>query len=196
MAIVSYHLARRHEALVIRLDLLVKEVQPIARKSPGATVPAAVRTAAEALLFDAQPFAGKGEGRGRGFPDAAAGRPSLTWAALAVSLAGLRATLDTFEAAHSLWDDTDQCLCWRLQGEPLPIARLAGAHGGGRRPGGGRAGALGSREGERMRNALLLRIDAKITAAYDKGYADALAGRPSDSAPSTVAAIAEQVSQG
>ncbi|HEY9011093.1 MAG TPA: hypothetical protein VIN06_08740 [Devosia sp.] len=56
--------AARHEALTVRIEALVKQLEPVARSKPGQEVSAPVRSLAEDLLFEAREFRARGERRG------------------------------------------------------------------------------------------------------------------------------------
>lgn len=56
--------AARHEALTVRIEALVKQLEPVARAKPGQEVSAPVRSLAEDLLFEAREFRARGERRG------------------------------------------------------------------------------------------------------------------------------------
>lgn len=48
--------AEVHEALFVRLAALLRQVEAVAARRPGAAVPPQTRAIAEALLFDTIPF--------------------------------------------------------------------------------------------------------------------------------------------
>jgi hypothetical protein len=182
---VSRTLALRHEALIGRLDALLKELAPMARKRPEARVPAAVQKSAEQILFEARPF-----GVAAPLPEKTGVVPAPeTWAGLIAGLAEARATIETFETTHSAWDAALQCRAWQIAaGAPLPIGRLRTLP----RPG----TAAARRDTEADRRKLTARLDELITAAYEQGFADATEGRPSTPYPTTLAAREEQLNNG
>jgi hypothetical protein len=189
--------AEAHEALYLRLSALHDQVAGVAARHPRAAVAPETRAIAEAVLFDSRPFtpaasplprageslppAGSGggtaEARGRdpqgrvgarGFPAAAD-----SCAALASQLGQARAALEMWEAIHSHWNG--ECFVWRLNRneDPLPIQRLrAKTQFAGRDP-------EERRQSDRLREALIKRIEARFDEGYDRGYADARDGRPS-----------------
>src|SRR6185369_14834439 len=53
---ISLDRARRHEALVVRLEALLRTVRPLAAHRPEGRVGAALRAEAEGLLFEAGQF--------------------------------------------------------------------------------------------------------------------------------------------
>jgi len=109
-------LAERHEALWLRLTTLHKDITAIAAKKPDAPVGDTERSIAEGLISECRPFLGS---RNEKFPVAA-----QNFSGLAVQLGQVLAQLDDFENRHAAWDARNNCRCWRVEGEPLPIARL------------------------------------------------------------------------
>jgi hypothetical protein len=158
--------ARAHEALVPRLEALLKQIQAMAARRPDGAVPAESRALAEALLFDAQPFAG---GRKRGAMPAV----SETLAGLAAELGQAQAALKTFEAAHTTWNAVQGCFAWNIDGRgKLPVQRL--------RP---QLKAVVQTEREKKdlaytRIKVLKRFDEHHYDGYRLGYADGVAGLP------------------
>ncbi len=150
--------ADRHEALVLRLEALVRPIEAIAARRPDEPVPASLARAAEALLFDARRFT-----RQRGIPAAAP-----AYAGLAVQLSAARARLEAFELRHTAWDPALKCVVWITEGEKLPLRRLRP------QPAIGPRSPAQERETEKIRLKLARMIDAR----YEQGYDDALAGRP------------------
>jgi hypothetical protein len=85
---ITRKLAERHEALVVRIEALARQVDAVAAKKPELAVPPDLRAAAEDLLHDCRSFA-----RGLGtLPPAA---PS--YGGLGAQLAEARARLEAFE---------------------------------------------------------------------------------------------------
>lgn len=109
-------LAERHEALWLRLASLHKDITAIAAKKPEADVGDAERAVAEGLISDCRPFLLARQGR---LPVAAA-----KFSGLAVQLGQVLAQLDDYENRHAEWNGRQNCRCWRVEGEPRPIARL------------------------------------------------------------------------
>lgn len=113
---VTAEIARRHEALYLRLATLTRQAEAGANKRGEAPVDDTTRRLAEDLLFDARRLTGR---RGA-IPPAAPDRMGL-----ATQLGQALAALEAFEGRHAFWDDTVKCMVWALpQDETLPIARL------------------------------------------------------------------------
>ena len=165
--------AEAHEGLYLRLAKLLKQTETIASRKPDAEIPAETRALASDLLFEVRPFLARSLARKLPL-DAAPG-----FAGLAAQLGQALAGLDAFEARHSAWNPELGCFVWLIgRDATLPVARL--------RP---ETSAIitslaDKRHGEEMRNKLLRLIEAKAETAYEDGYADATAGRPSSPPPS------------
>ncbi len=158
---ISLQRARQHEALVLRLEALLGDVRRLAARAPEAAIGAPLRAAAEALLHEAQHF--RLRGRREALPPAP---PTL--GALAIALGQARARLEAFELVHSFWSGTHKSFVWRTAPRPLPIARL--------RPATVADEQRQRHDTERMRKALLRRLEARIEEAYEQGYADGQTG--------------------
>lgn len=170
---ISPSLARRHEAVAVRLDALLRELAPIARKRPEGRVPPAVAESAARVLTEARPFGA--------VPVLSPGQSSHdeSWAGLIAALVEARARLETFETAHSAWDGHGRA--WCTPGGPQPIARLRAAI----KP---RPGATTPARSNDVRQRLTARIDGMIVTAYQQGFADATEGRPATPHAVTLAA--------
>jgi hypothetical protein len=160
---ISADRTRQHEALVLRLEVLLADVRRLAARAPAGAVSAPLRAAAEGLLYDAQKF--RLRGRREALPVAA---PSL--GELAVELGQARARLEAFELIHSSWSGKHKAFVWRTPREPRPVTRL--------RPALPEDERLNRREGEQMRKELLRRLKVRVEEAYEQGYADARTGKP------------------
>lgn len=109
--------AARHEALFVRIEALVKQLEPVARSKPGQEVSAPVRSLAEDLLFEAREFRPRGERRGlvAALPD---------HAGLLAQLGQAVARLAAFEADHTGVNEAST-LCWLFtDGAQQPVQRL------------------------------------------------------------------------
>lgn len=111
------HMADRHEALWLRLDALIQQVEAKARRRPRALVPADLRVLAEDMLFETARF-------GPLRP-----RRSLPMAAdhvgpLAAQLLQAREALASFESRNTRWDLALGRLVWRVTGEKLAVRRI------------------------------------------------------------------------
>jgi hypothetical protein len=158
---ISVDRARRHEALVVTLEALLREVHLLAARRPQGRVNAALRAAAEGLLFEAGQFAARR--RREALPAVA-----LTLGPLAVQLGQARAGLETFELLHASWSARHKAFAWRTRGGPVLVGRLKPA-----------AADQVSGKLDRRRHAEILRqIDARLQRAYDEGFEDARTGRP------------------
>ncbi len=161
---VSAALAITHEALYPRLEALLRQVEAIAARRPGAPVPAATRAAAEALLFDAQRFA----------PQRKAGLPAAadTYGPLATALGQALARLSAFETAHSAWSAPHAGFVWRLPRHALrPVERLRPKSAPPPDP-------AADRESAHIRAELIRRIDAKYDEGFDAGLKAASSRQP------------------
>lgn len=158
-AILTRDRAAAHEALVIRLLSLVRQVEAVALRRPAEPVPAETRIAAEGLLYDTEHLLLPGR-RSRPLPPAAQG-----FAGLATQLGQALARLEAFEVEHSMWNGTLNCLVWRTAApHPLPVRRLRPRIV--TPPGSERQ----SREAELIRKKLI----AHLTERYEEGYEQAL----------------------
>jgi hypothetical protein len=153
--------AAAHEALYLRLERLTRQVETIAARKPEATVPAETRVLAETLLREAQRFLSKASIERRSIII------SHDLAGLATELGQALARLDLFETRHSAWSGEHNCFVWRLRHEEIaPVARL-------------RPKAVGlaksaeeKRQDQHIRSELTRLIHAKVSDAYEAGYAD------------------------
>jgi hypothetical protein len=161
---ISAERARHHEALVLRLEALLREERPLAARHPEGPVGPALRVAAEALLHDAAQFHPR-RGRREKFPPAA-GRLGP----LAVELGQARAGLEAFELVHSYWSARHKAFVWRTLPEPAPIGRL--------RPAVAAADPEATRENRHIRDEVLRRLKVRIAESYEQGYRDARNGLP------------------
>jgi len=159
--------AEAHEALWPRLAVLSRQVEAMALRHPGAAIPAATLALARRLIGEAQAFSR--QPLPRPGPEAAAGEA----AGLAAQLGQALATLDAFEVANSHWEPGMACIVWTLRDQPLPVARLRQKVA---RP---LQTEKDRREHERMRDAILRRIEERADNAYAEGYAHGAAGQPS-----------------
>lgn len=151
-------LAIRHEALYLRLNPFLRQVETAASKRPDGAVPDSMRALAEAMLFDARRFSGQ---RGA-IPPAA---PDLL--GLALQLAQALAALEVFEDGHSGWDDAQKCFVWSLpQGKSVPVRRL--------KPKVAPKNVKVSSKMAELRKKLARRLDAKIEQEYDRGVRDGM----------------------
>jgi len=156
--------AARHEALYPRLATLLRQIEAIALRKPGAPVPSATQTIAEALLFDAQAF---------GVARKTLVATAADMAGLAAQLGQALAALDAFEAAHSGWDAEFKCFVWQMaNGDSLPIARRRLQPVKTPRP------AEKRQASKTMRHKIAYMIDAKFSEGYQVGYDDAKNLRP------------------
>jgi hypothetical protein len=156
--------AERHEALVVRLEAVLRELRPLAARHPDVAVDAPLRTLAETLLFEMRRALPRQDREP--FPQVAE-----TFAALVVQLGQALAALEVFEVRHSLWSPPHQAYVWRLgRGRSQPVARL--------RPRLAQQAEAERRDSDRMRREIVRRIEAKADAAYEQGYADAQNGKP------------------
>lgn len=157
---ITKRLAERHEALVVRLGALERQVTAIAARNPELAVAGDVRIAAEDLLRDCRAFA-----RGLGaLPPAA---PS--YGGLAVQLGDAEARLEAFELRHSVWDVAMKCRAWMLtDGTRQPVER--------HNP---KPAVLPTpKESSARVEELHALFDKRIERAYDNGYMDGyLAGK-------------------
>ena len=159
--LISLACARRHEALVVRLEALLREVRPLAARRPAGRVGAALRVAAEGLLHEMQMFI---ERRRREALPVGAG----TLGALAVQLGQARAGLEAFELAHASWSGQHRAFAWHTRGGRVPVGRLKPA-----------VADEASDKLDRRRHAEMLRhFDARLQRAYDEGFEDAQSGKP------------------
>lgn len=108
--------AEAHEELWLELTALKAQVAAIAARRPAATVPDAVRIAAESLIADTAPFA---RPRGETLPVAA-----FDYAGLAAQLGRILARLDHWESMHSVWDPELGCQAWVFRQGTMPVRRL------------------------------------------------------------------------
>ena len=152
--------AAAHEALYVRLERLARQVDALALRKPGAAVPAETLALAQALVKEVARFS----------PKARLEHHSIRAQDLAGLVTGLGqalARLDLFESAHSSWSGEHNCFVWRLRREEIaPVARL-------------RQKAIGltktaseKRQDEHIRRGLTRLINAKVSDAYEAGYAD------------------------
>ena len=158
MAQITKRLALRHEALVLRLEALIRHAGAIAARKPELAVDAETRALAEALLYQCRPFL---SGLGA-LPPAAPG-----FSALAAQLGAARARLEAFELGHTRWDPALKCVVWLASdaGGKLPVGRLhpqvaAGAE---------------REQDSAIKLALTRRIKASQASHYDMGYRAGLA---------------------
>ena len=157
--------AEAHEALVLKLDALLTELRPLAVRHHASPVPAALGTLVEGLLFDARPFAPRQHREA--LPVAAP-----DYGGLVIQLGQALAVLDAFEVRHAVWSPQHAAYVWRLgRGDPAPVARL--------RPRLTRPPEADRRAGDRMRDAVVRRIDAKVEEAYERGLEEGRRGTPS-----------------
>jgi hypothetical protein len=108
-------LAERHEALWLRLTALHGQLATLASRRPGEPLPEATRIVAEALLADAAVFWDGGDILPALAPVAGGALTQLGQA-----LAGL----ESYELAHSGWDERQKCFAWLIRAELVPIRRL------------------------------------------------------------------------
>ena len=109
--------ADAHEALMLRLAPLLRQVESTASRYPRAAVPDTVRSLAEAVLFDARMF--RSPVQREKMPAAAP-----HYAALAMQLGAALAELVTFENIHTQWDKALGAFVWLVPGATLPVRRL------------------------------------------------------------------------
>jgi hypothetical protein len=159
---VSEARARRHEALVVRLEALLRELRPLAARRPEGRVAEAMRTAAEGLLADTMYFLPR---RRREVLPVAARRLGP----LAVQLGQARAALEAFELVHAGWSNKLKAFAWHTRGGPVAVGRL--------RPE-GIVEADADKLGKRRHAEILRQFESRIERAYDEGYADAQNGHP------------------
>jgi hypothetical protein len=159
--------ATAHEALYLRLDRLVRQVEALAARKPDAAVPAATQRLAAVLMSEVGRFhleATLDRGSNPGAKDLAG---------LATELGQALARLDLFETAHSVWSVEHNCFVWQLRRDELaPVARLR------QKATGFAKSAKEKKEGQRIRRELYRLMDAKVSTAYEQGYADCQNGLP------------------
>lgn len=160
---VSAARARQHEALVVRLEALLRELRPLAARRPEGLVAPALRRAAEDLLADTMHFLPRR--RREALPVAARGL-----GALAVQLGQARAALEAFELVHAGWSARLKAFAWHTRGGPMPVGRL--------RPESAEADLADDKLGKQRRAEFLKQFEARIERAYDEGYEDAQTGKP------------------
>ena len=158
---ISVDRARRHEAVVVRLEALLREVRLLAARRPEGRVNAALRAAAEGLLQEMQMFIE--QRRREALPVAA-----HTLGALAVQLGQARAGLEAFELVHASWSARHKAFAWRTRSGPVPVGRLKPAV----------ADEASDKVDRRRHNELLRQFEGRIERAYDEGFEDARTGRP------------------
>jgi hypothetical protein len=157
---ISHALAARHEALWLRVTSLHKDITTIAAKKPDAPVGDTERVLAEGLISDGRPFLSARHGK---LPVAA-----QNFSGLAVQLGQVLAQLDDYENRHAAWNARQNCRCWRVEGEPLPIARL--------RPDVAVA-PLTTASGEDLRAKLLRRTQNRERQIFEDGFHKGLSAR-------------------
>jgi hypothetical protein len=154
-------LAAAHEALYLKLGRLTRQVETLAARKPDAALPAEMRTLAETLLRQARQFPPRGTLERGSIVKAG------DLAGLATELGQGLAKLDLFEAAHSVWSVEHNCFVWKLRQDVVaPVARL--------RPKavGFAKSAEEQRLDEHIKRELIRRINAKVSDAYEAGFAD------------------------
>lgn len=169
-----------HERLYPRLAALMKQVERVASRRPGAPVPEESAKLSRELCREAARLLGR-DGRGIGLPKPVAGAAPLDHAGLAIHLGQAVAGLEAFEAAHSAV--VAGVPSWQLgTGESRPVARLwARAASTGQRQAAPKPQAARSRYDEtpaQMRSAVIKRIMERENQRYMQGYRDAKAGKP------------------
>ena len=157
LATITHALAERHEALLLRLSALHKDLTSLAGKRAGLDVSDAIRITAEGLLSDCAPFA-DGERLPVVAPDVAG---------LLVQLGQARARLDAYEATHTFWNTSLKCRCWRVSQGEYPVQRL--------RP--ELPPPPTTSKGEDMRGKLNAMIKRRWQSAYEDGFKAGLSAR-------------------
>lgn len=163
-----------HERLYPRLAALLKQVERVAARRPGAEVTEETGRLARELCREAAKLLGR-DGRGIGLPKPVAGAP-LDHGGLAIHLGQALAGLEQFEALHSLYVHQHHAVCWQLPGGAfVPVSRLKP-----RVPPKGVTGAsLAEQKGlARDKPRIVQRIIKRENFIYLEGYADGKAGRP------------------
>lgn len=159
-----------HERLYPRLAALLKQVERVAARRPGAEVTEETGRLARELCREAARLLGR-DGRGIGLPKPVAGAP-LDHGGLAIHLGQALAGLEQFEATHSGHSKQLGYAIWQVDGPPLPVTRLLPKGAGGR---------VTEPRAEKMspiRRELTRLILTRYSAGYDAGYRDATEGRP------------------
>ena len=160
---VSAARARQHEALVVKLEALLRELRPLAARRPAGCVPGALRIAAEGLLGDTQRFLPH---RRRDALPVAAG----TLGALVVQLGLARAGLEAFELVHAGWSNKLKAFAWRTGGGPLVVRRL--------RAPSATEDVAADKQQKRRHHEMRAVFESRIERAYEEGYQDAQSGTP------------------
>lgn len=151
-------LATRHEALVLRLTALHKDVSALATRRGRQDLSETVRVLAEGLMAECAPFRAS---RDR-LPVAA---PDL--GGLCVQLGQVLAQLEHYERCHTFWSVGENCWCWRLAGGTAPVRRLKPQP---------TTAPVGPR-GQDLRDKLGKMIVARRNQAYELGFEAGRAAR-------------------
>lgn len=157
-----------HERLYPRLAALLKQVERVAARRPGAEVTEETGRLARELCREAAKLLGR-DGRGIGLPKPVAGAP-LDHGGLAIHLGQALAGLEQFEATHSGHSKQLGYAIWQVDGPPMPVTRLL--------PRGGKAIEPRDPKTNFFRREVTRLILARYSAGYDTGYKDASEGRP------------------
>lgn len=169
----SSALATRHEALVIRLTALHRDVSTLATRRGKAPLAEQVRILAEGLISDCAPFLE----RGHRLPVAS---PDLD--GLCVQLGQVLAQLEAYERRHTVWDGEKSAWLWQLHAGHQPVLRLKPqSKAAAPKPS---TGHFGESLREKLERMILIRRNQ----AYELGF---VAGRAARIGPPAPAGYAE-----